>query len=119
MVATGKVEIAIEDEELLADLRRRERLLRSKREWDAKYKELKGRVMQRLRTYRDEFGDDTVFYVLEGATVSVTSSDGAARVSAERLLELGVAPEIIEQATNKTPYERLNANVRLDDGGVK
>ena len=57
-----------------------------------------------LQGYRDEHGDD-VRFKLGKLSVIITKNPGAPFISGSRLLELGVKPDIIAEATNRTPSE--------------
>lgn len=103
--------VRVEDGKLLEVVTLYHELGRSRRNAEKREAAMKGEIYERLIPYRDEFGADAAIRLSDSTVVGVTSVGGAARISATRLLELGVDPAIIEQAMTKTPYTRLNISI--------
>jgi len=72
-------------------------------------KQLKSEVAEGIAKYRDEFPD--TWFSFNGAEVHPSDRPGSPRVSADKLLERGVDPEIIAFATSATPFTQYDTNI--------
>ena len=67
---------------------------------------LKDTMVSLLTPYIEEFGTNS--YLVNGAKVLVVHNAGRAVLSADKLREQGVDPEVIGLATSRTPYTQYN-----------
>ena len=105
-----KTEVRINDPELDVAIRtfahwRSERSKAEKLE-----KEAKETLAQMLSGPHKEHGAD-VYRTSDNVAVSMTYSSGQPRISGDRLMELGVTPDVIAQATSRNPYYQYSPQI--------
>lgn len=78
----------------------------ARKQAEATEKDFKDNMIKLLVPYEQEFGTDV--YLVNGAKVTLVPNIGRATISADKLLEQGVDPEVIGNATTRTPYTVYN-----------
>ena len=73
--------------------------------------ETKAEATQLLSGYLAESGAGVV-HASDEVSVTIGNNPGQPRIDGQRLLELGVSPEIVQQATKRSPFVTLTIKVK-------
>jgi len=97
-----KTETKLGDQNLAMAIRRYHAIKEARKKMEKDEEELKAVMLKLLNPYKQEFGTD--IYVVNGAKVTLVPNIGQARISSQKLLDQGVDPEVVGNATTRTPY---------------
>jgi len=101
-----KTETRLLDQDLAMAIRKYHAIKESRKQMEKNEAELKDQMVKLLVPYEQEFGTDV--YLVNGAKVALVPNIGRAIISSDKLLEQGVDPEVIGNATSRTPYVQYN-----------
>ena len=97
-----KTETTLVDNQLAMAIRKYHAIKEARKQIEKDEAKLKQDMVKLLARYEQEFGTD--IYIASGAKVTLVPNVGRPIVSAEKLLDQGMDPEVVGNATTRTPY---------------